>query len=106
MFEVGAVLQFFFRGEGEEVFADGELAVDLVLGEAEVGDVAGRFWSVVLSIRCSCGSGYKNPTLWTAWSSCLASFSLPPGTSNCERSKVTRSAQSTWIVVSWRVVSR
>ena len=42
MFEVGAVLQFFFRGEGEEVFADGELAVDLVLGEAEVGDVAGR----------------------------------------------------------------
>ena len=42
MFEVGAVLQFFFRGEGEEVFADGELAVDLVLGEAEVGDVAER----------------------------------------------------------------
>ena len=42
MFEVGAVLQFLFGGEGEEVFADGELAVDLVLGEAEVGDVAER----------------------------------------------------------------
>ena len=42
VFEVGAVLQFLFGGEGEEVFADGKLAVDLVLGEAEVGDVAGR----------------------------------------------------------------
>lgn len=44
MFEVGAVLQLFFGWEGEEVFADGELVVDLVLGEAEVGDVAGT-WS-------------------------------------------------------------
>ena len=50
MFEVGAVLQFFFRGEGEEVFADGELAVDLVLGEAEVGDVAGIWISDPLMI--------------------------------------------------------
>lgn len=38
---------------------------------------------------------YKNPTLCTALSSCSASFCLPPGTSNCERSRVTRSAQST-----------
>jgi hypothetical protein len=43
VFEVGAVLQLFFCWEGEEVLADGELAVDLVLGEAEVGDVA-RVW--------------------------------------------------------------
>ena len=42
VFEVGAVLQLLFGGEVEEVLADGELAVDLVLGEAEVGDVAGR----------------------------------------------------------------
>lgn len=47
MLEVGAVLQFLGFGEGEEVLANGELAVDLVLGEAEVGDVAGglgQFW--------------------------------------------------------------
>lgn len=42
MFEVGAVLELFVRGEVEEGLADGELAVDLVLREAEVGDVAGR----------------------------------------------------------------
>lgn len=46
MLEVGAVLELFFCWEGEEVFADGELAVDLVLGEAEVGDVAG-VWLVI-----------------------------------------------------------
>ena len=46
MFEVGAVFELFFCWEVEEVFADGELAVDLVLGEAEVGDVAG-VWLVI-----------------------------------------------------------
>lgn len=40
MFEVGAVAQFFFYGEGEEGLADGELLVDFGLGEAEVGYVA------------------------------------------------------------------
>jgi len=32
VFEVGAVLELFFCWEGEEAFADGELAVDFVLG--------------------------------------------------------------------------
>ena len=45
MLEVGAVEQFFGGGEVEEGFADGELAVDLGLGEAEVGDVAGGWVS-------------------------------------------------------------
>ena len=37
--EVGAVAEFLGHGEGEDVAADGELAVDGGLGEAVVGDV-------------------------------------------------------------------
>jgi hypothetical protein len=37
--EVGAVFEFFGGGELEDLLADGELAVDLFLGEAEVDDV-------------------------------------------------------------------
>ena len=37
--QVGLVLHLLLDGQGEEVLADGELPVDLVLGEAEVGDV-------------------------------------------------------------------
>ena len=39
MFEVGAVLDLFFRGEVEDLLAQAKLAVNLVLGETEVGDV-------------------------------------------------------------------
>jgi len=42
-------------------------------------------------------STYKKPTLWTALLSWSASCCLPPGVSNCERSRVTRSAQSTFL---------
>lgn len=93
MFQIGTVLELLFGWQVEEVFADGELPVDLVLGEAKVGDVA----NICLAIDCRIQEEepYKKPTLWTAWSSCLASLSFPPGKSNWERSRVTRSAQST-----------
>jgi hypothetical protein len=42
MLEVGAVLELLFDRELEDLLADRELAVDLVLGQAEVRDVAIR----------------------------------------------------------------
>lgn len=99
MLEVGAVLELLFDRELEDLFADGELTVDLVLRQAEVRDVAIRLSANPYDgkTRVSEGGNYKKPTLWTALLSWSASFCLPPGASNCERSRVTRSAQSTFV---------
>jgi hypothetical protein len=98
MLEIRAVFELLGGWEVEEFLANGELAVDLVLREAEVGDVANVCSAV--NLRVLRRWSYKKPTLWTAWSSCLASLSFPPGVSNWERSNVTRSAQSTCVDVS------
>ena len=82
------------------MLADGELAINLVLGQAEVRDVAIRLSANPYDGKDlgndAKGQTYKKPTLWTALLSWSASFCLPPGASNCERSRVMRSAQSTF----------
>jgi len=40
MLEVGSVFELLFSRKVEQVLADSELAVDLILGKTEVGDVA------------------------------------------------------------------
>jgi hypothetical protein len=72
----------------------------LILGQAEICDIAVRLSANLHNGQNSIdsqGNTYKNPTLWTALLSWSASFCLPPGVSNCERSRVTRSAQSTFM---------
>ena len=100
MLEVGAVLELLFGWELEDLLADGELAINLVLGQAEVRDVAIRLSANPYDGKDlgndAKGQTYKKPTLWTALLSWSASFCLPPGASNCERSRVMRSAQSTF----------
>lgn len=99
MLKVGAVAKLLFFGETEEVLGDGELAVDLFLGQAEIGDVAGVVSADIR--RTGTGEEYKKPTLCTASSSCFASFCFPPGASIWDRSRVTRSAQSTGNLSAW-----
>lgn len=53
MLEVGAVFEFLFYREVEEVFADGELAVDFCLRKAEVGDIEESFSGERFSSLCS-----------------------------------------------------
>ena len=75
VFEVGTVFEFFRRGEVEDLFAEGELAVDLLLAEAEVCYVEETWLRVSGSqtciLRCGaedCGPGSCRylPILFTA----------------------------------------
>lgn len=76
LLEVCAVAEFLFHGEGEDGFANRELEVDLVLGEAETCDVEeADVVDCVAELVCE-----------ESFASRLVEF---------ERSRVTRSAQST-----------
>lgn len=51
-----AELELFRRGQGEEGLCNGELLVDLGLGEADVGDVE-EAWGMPSCQGCSCRQG-------------------------------------------------
>lgn len=111
-FQVSTVLEFLLHGKREGLVADGELAVDLILGESEVfyieeacanNNKDDQFWSY---FRFVLNGRYDVLPIWcTASFNCAANFSLPPDRSNCERSRVIRSAQSTSRVRMFPVLS-
>ena len=69
VFEVGAVFDLLRGGEVEDLLAQAELPVDLLLSQAEVGDVE-EAWIV----RLGCGSAVV--FCWSVWPGALLTYSV------------------------------